>query len=159
MCLCVFSQSPQVHVDLANQYESVEVHLGVYPLWTKTMCAYFLSFFTVVASVFCLPASCSSEWYALGFKKKFHSPKPFADLTLCVEFFLRERLPLWSSVCSHSDRVVKAHIGLKGAWHWMWINAGSRSSLKMELVFLLCCQWCMKIPAFQEEDEFLSQLI
>lgn len=76
--------------ELSKSGKSAEVHLGVQPpSQTETMCAHFpFPLFPVVASVFCLPSSCFSEWYGLVSAVPNH-----LQIDLCSASFPGNRLP------------------------------------------------------------------
>lgn len=111
VCLCVCSQSTPSGSDELSEPVWVWRYIwGSSPPSVLKPCvlAFFLSFFfTVVASVFCHPSFCFSEWYGLVSADRFlHSPKPFADSLHCK--FSWSKLPLWSSVWLQSDCAVLA---------------------------------------------------
>lgn len=54
-------------------------------VWTKAMCAYFpFLLFTVVASVFCLPFYCFSEWYGLVSADRLCTALNHLQIELCA---------------------------------------------------------------------------
>lgn len=106
---------------------------------------FLLSSLTVVASVFCLPSSCFSEWYGLVSADRFlHSPKTICRLTSLRVFLEQAASVILSMVpvglcCTGLDWIGRRVCVCVGAW----ISAGQKSSFMIELEFLSSCQWCV----------------
>lgn len=92
------TQPPQVQKNWAKQHECGGTFGGSAPpplVWTKTMCAYFpFLLFTVVASVFCLPFYCFSEWYGLVSADRSCTALNHLQIELCALCVFLERAAL-----------------------------------------------------------------
>lgn len=137
---------------------------GSTPVWTKPMCACFLFsplffFFRVVASVFCLPSSCFSEWYGLVSVDRFCIIPNHLQIALsAVQVFQKQAASVWIQLCC----VVPAQTGSEEICGRTWISAGQKYFFDKTTFFcyLVSDVSCfVEIQVLEQDNESFSQVI